>query len=53
MLDRTQVDDSSDDREKTETQGGHQFLNTYLPNSVPVNTVDQLKKPERSDKLGE
>ena len=35
------------------TRGKHQFLNTHFPNSVPVNTVDRLKKPETSSKLGE
>ena len=35
------------------TRGKLQFLNTHFPNSVPVNTVDRLKKPDTSSKLGE
>ena len=35
------------------TMGKHQFLNAHFPDSVLVNTVGQLNKPETSDKLGE
>ena len=34
-------------------RGKNQFLNTQFPNSVPVNTVDRLKKQDTSSKLGE